>query len=511
MSSSPNSPAVSRAPAASAERPEVVVVGAGLAGLSAALALSAQGARVTLLDRRPNLGGRVYSYLHPALQETVDSQHVILGCCTNLVDLIAQAGAADSVRWYDTLNFLEPARGNSPASSPGSRTLLKPGILPAPSHQTLSFLRAPMLTLADKAGIALGLVEFLRGYPQSDSESFATWLTRTRQTDRAIRHFWEPVILGALNDTFDRCSTKYAGKIFHEAFLSSPGGGSLGIPILPLSEWLAPLADLARQQGVDLRLKSGMTNLEPIASPSGTARWRVTTDSETFETANVILAMDFRQTRQLMAKLPPASGQAVANPAQPDAAQPDPFIAAPITTVHLWYPQPTEALGIDLDHAVLLDTRIQWIFTKSRIRRWAPERGTYLELVISASWAELEQGREPILASALEELPLFFPGVRDAKPSKTGVLKEARATFSVTPGLDRHRPTQQTPWPGLYIAGDWTRTEWPSTMESAVRSGRLAAGALLNAEGPSTGDPSRCLSPELPPTGLMSLLRQRPS
>lgn len=521
MSPAANPPTPSRT---SDARPQVVVVGAGLAGLAAAIALSAEGARVTLLDRRPNLGGRVYSYLHPALQETVDSQHVILGCCTNLVDLIHQAGAASSVRWYDTLHFLEPAHGNRP----GTRTPLRPGILPAPSHQTLSFLRAPMLSLADKAAIARGLLEFLRGYPQSDSESFATWLTRTRQTPRAIRHFWEPVILGALNDTFDRCSTRYAGKIFHEAFLSSPAGARLGIPTVPLSEWLAPLADLARRQGVDIRLKSGMTSLEPIASkganPSGTARWRVTTDSETLETENVVLAMDFRQTRQLLAKLPPtaanASPSTTADPNQPNPAAADPFIAAPITTVHLWYPQPAEALGIDLDHAVLLDTRIQWIFTKSRIRRWAPERGTYLELVISASWPELEQGREPILASALDELPLFFPGVRGVQPAKTGVLKEARATFSVTPGLDRHRPTQQTAWPGLYLAGDWTRTDWPSTMESAVRSGRLAAAAILNNEAqpttapaatPPPGDPFRCLAPELPPTGLMPLLRQRPS
>ncbi len=483
---------------------DCVVVGAGLAGLAAATSLARESASVTVLDRRPTLGGRAYSYLHPALEETVDSQHVILGCCTNLVDLTEQAGAGTSVRWYDALNFLEPGRGDTP----GKRTLLKPGALPAPSHQTLSFLRAPMLSVADKVGVALGLIEFLRGYPQSDSESFATWLRRTRQTDRAIRHFWEPVVLGALNDTFERCSTKYAGKIFHEAFLSSPMGGRLGIPTLPLSEWLAPVAEFARETGVDLRLKTGMTQLEPVGSLSGGAgngaRWRVTAGAETFEAANVILAMDFRQTRQLLAGLPGASqaGTGEVPGVEVPAVQVlDPFVAAPITTVHLWYSQTADELGIDLDHAVLLDTRIQWIFVKSRIRRWAPERGTYLELVISASWAELEMGREAILASALEELPLFFPGVRGVVPKKSGVLKEARATFSVTPGLDAYRPDQKTRWPGLFLAGDWTRTEWPSTMESAVRSGRLAAGALLGG-----ADERRFLAPELAPAGLMPLL-----
>ncbi len=135
---------------------------------------------------------------------------------------------------------------------------------------------------------------------------------------------------------------------------------------------------------------------------------------------------------------------------------------------------------------------------KSRIRRWPVERGSYHELVISASWPELEMGREEILSSALAEFETFFPAAREAKLVKSGVLKEARATFSVTPGLDRFRPLQATEWSGLYIAGDWTATEWPSTMEGAVRSGRLAAGSVV-------GDRMRFMAPELPATGLMKL------
>jgi zeta-carotene desaturase len=457
---------------------DVVVVGGGLAGTAAALALSQGGAgtsgnSITVLDRRPTLGGRAYSYPHPALEEVIDSQHVILGCCTNLIDLFEQAGAADTIRWYDELFFLEPN---------GNRTRLAPGSLPAPSHQTMSFLRAPMLGLGDKIGIARGLMEFLRGYPASDAESFAAWLKRTHQTERGIRHFWEPVVVGALNDGFDNCSTKYAGKVFHESFLRSPQAGRLGIPALPLSEWLAPLTDLAQSRGVDVRLKTGMTALEQIAGD----RWRVTTDGADFETSNVILAVDFKQTQGILRGLPDGA---------PIASGFDHFIAAPITTIHLWYDREV----IDVDHAVLLDTRIQWIFTKSRIRRWPASRGTYLELVISASWPELKMGREAILASALEELAMFFPAIKTARLVKSSVLKEARATFSVTPGLDHYRPTQKTQWPGLFLAGDWTATEWPSTMEGAVRGGRLAAGAIV-------GDAARYLSAELPATGLMPLL-----
>jgi zeta-carotene desaturase len=451
-----------------------MIVGGGLAGTAAAQALSqVSGTSITMLDRRPTLGGRVYSYPHPALQETVDSQHVILGCCTNIVDLMEQAGAADSIRWYDEFLFMEPG---------GRRTRMGPGLLPAPSHLTMSFLRAGMLGIGDKAAIARGMSELIRGKLPPDSESFRNWLTRTRQTERAVRHFWEPVAVGTLNDTLENCSAKYAGKVIHESFLRSPEAGRFGIPALPLSEWLAPLTELARSRGVDVRMKTGMTGLEQLDG----GRWRVSTDGAVFEAANVILAIDFKQTQRLLEGLPRGASA---------AANLEHFIAAPIATVHLWY----EGAVVDVDHAALLDTRIQWVFNKSRIRRLPAARGTYLELSISASWPELKQGREEILASALRELALFFPEVKSARLMKSGVLKEARATFSVTPGLDRYRPAQKTQWPGLYLAGDWTATEWPSTMEGAVRSGRLAAGALV-------GEPGKYLASELPATGMMPWL-----
>lgn len=455
---------------------DVIVVGAGVAGLSAAVALAESGAKVTLLERRPYIGGRAYSYDHPALEETIDSQHVVVGCCTNLLDLAQKAGMAGSIRWYDELTFMEPN---------GNRSLLKPSGLPAPMHQTLSFLRAPMLSLADKIAVASGLLHFLRGYPQDDTESFAAWLQRTGQTERAIRHFWEPVVVGALNDTFENCSVKYAGKVFHESFLRSPEAGRLGVPAAPLTEFFSPIVALAERTGVDLRLRSGVDSITQNAD----CRWTLRSGPEEYTADSVVLATDFRQTQALLAKLPASEEDRLERLTAFER-----FIPAPITTIHLWYDRDVTGL----DHAVLLDTRIQWVFTKSRIRRWPVERGSYQELVISASWPELEMDREEILTSALREFETFFPQAREAKLLKSGVLKEARATFSVTPGLDRFRPRQSTRWPGLYLAGDWTATEWPSTMEGAIRSGRLAAGEV-------TGQRHRFMAPELPATGLMKL------
>ena len=447
------------------ESADVVIVGAGLAGLAAAVALSGAGAKVSLLERKPYVGGRAYSYAHPALGEVIDSQHVLLGCCTNLIDLCRLAGADRHIRWYDDITFLEPATDGRGARA----SVIGPSGMPAPGHSGWSFLRAPMLSLGDKARIAAGMKEFLRGYPAEDDEAFSAWLKRTKQTERAIRHFWEPLILATVNDTFERCSTRYAGKVIHEVFLASAEGGRLGIPTQPLSEFYRAVAELAERQGTALKLRTSVDAIARI----GDGSWRVTaSDGRACRAPKLVLALPFEQTARLLGTLPEESVQRAR--LLPGMER---FDHAPITTIHLWF----DRVVTEMDHAALLDTRIQWMFNKSRIRRDEPtqvvEHGQYLELVISASFAELHQGREEILAAAVEELGRFFPAVREAVIVKSGILKEARATFSVTPGLDRFRPAADV-GDGLYLAGDWTLTGWPATMEGGVRSGRLAAEAV---------------------------------
>ena len=457
---------------------DVAVVGAGLAGLAAASALSRAGAGVVLCDRRPFVGGRAYSYPLPAVAETVDSQHVLLGCCTNLRELCRRAGADHLIRWYRELNFLEPG---------GPRSVIGPSLLPAPLHNSVSFLRAPMLTLGDKAGIANGLREFVLGYPDDDDESVSSWLRRSGQTERAIQHFWRPIIIGALNDSFDRCSLKYAGQVFHESFIKSAEAGWLGIPAVPLSDLYGHVADDAAAHGACVLLKSGVASVRPDGD-----MWRLSlADGEMLSARSVVLAVAFDQLPSLLT----ADDLQAAAPGGLDR-----FIHAPITTVHLWFDREIT----DLDHAVLLDTTIEWIFHKSRIRQQT-RGGSYVELTISASHRQLQMSREEILTDALRELAMFFPSVSTAGLVKHAVLKEAKATFSVVPGLDAFRPAQQTAVEGLFLAGDWTRTGWPSTMEGAARSGFLAAEGVARRQGMR----AQFLAPDLPPAGMMRLLARQ--
>ena len=466
---------------------DVIVVGSGAAGLSAAAALAGAGKRVMVLERKPYVGGRAYSYEHPALGEVVDSQHVLLGCCTNLIDLCEQAGSADNIRWYDKQTFLEPN---------GKSSTIATSNLPAPLHFAPSFVEMSMLGWKDKLGMALGLMEFFRGYPAEDNESVEDWLKRTRQTERSIRHFWNPIVTATLNDTVAHCSMRYAGKVFHELFLKSSTGGRLGIPTVPLSEFYAAIARLIEARGGTVQLRA---SVEAITQQDD-GRWRVSVADRDYVADSVVLALPFEQTQKLLPAI--RLNEHYAGLASNTRDELELKLAqqthSSYTSVLLWFDREIT----DLDHAWLLDTTIEWFFNKSRIRKYAPEKGSYVELVIPSSGAQLSQTREEILSSALGELQMFFPEVKRAKLVKSGVLKEARATFSVVPGLDRFRPGAKTGWPGFFLAGDWTATEWPSTMESAVRSGRLAAGAVMD-------DGTRFLAPEIPASGLMRLFGVR--
>jgi squalene-associated FAD-dependent desaturase len=463
----------------------VTVVGGGLAGIAAACALADAGYRIHLLERRPYLGGRASSYEHPGTGEVIDNcQHVLIGRCTSLIDLYRRLGVDHSIRWYDRFTFLTPGS----ARQAGTQSIIQPGPLPAPLHSTLAFLRAPAFSLADKLAIARGLTAFMPGLPPDTAENFLHWLQRHNQTQRAIDRFWKPVLVSALNEDLNRISVHYAAKVFRESFLLSPQSGRMGIPSIPLSELYGAAIGYLRKRGSEVSLRTGVDSILPYKSG-----WLTMASAKSYISDAVVLALSFEAMAALLPFIPDAPNK------QDLGARLAQFEHSPITGIHLWF----DCEVTDLDHAVLLDTTIQWMFNKSRLQpahRTAGE-GSYLELVVSASRSLVSMQRQPIIDLALHELAQFFPAATAANLVKAAVVKEVRATYSVRPLLDPIRPPAVSPWPGIFLAGDWTTTGWPATMEGAARSGYLAASAVTGL----VGRPQVFLAPELPPSGFMRL------
>ncbi len=455
----------------------VAIIGGGLAGLAAGSALADAGYLVELFERRPFLGGRASSYELPGTGEVIDNcQHVLLGCCTNLLDFYYRLGVERQIRWYNEITFILPG---------GKSSTLKQGGLPAPFHATASFLRSSVLGVRDKRAIARALLALIPSLPGDNGDNFQAWLERHGQTKQAIDRFWAPVLVSALNEDLDHVSVRHAAFVFRESFLKSPEAGRMGVPAVPLSDLYGTAAAYIEERGGKVHLRA---SVDSIQSEGDAVRLCVGGDEVRADHA--VLATPVNSIEKLL----------------PQAAEMDGLRtralrleSSPITGIHLWFDREITPL----EHAVLLERTIQWMFHKSKIlatRKDTAQKGSYLELVVSSSKSLVDKPRQEIIELAVRELAEFFPSVHDAKLIKATVVKEIHATFSPAPGSDALRPSYVTPWPSLFLAGDWTATGWPATMEGAVRSGYRAAEALSG---------KKFLVPDLPAKGLMRVFATR--
>src|SRR5438128_10141699 len=364
--------------------PTVAVVGGGLAGLAAGCALSNAGFRVTLFERRPYLGGRASSYQHPGTDEIVDNcQHVLLGCCTNLIEFYRRIGVENKIRWYEQLTFLEPG---------GRASVIEPSWLPAPLHTAPAFLRARCLNLSDKLAIARAMMTLSPATPRDRGESFLSWLRRHGQTERAIGRFWKTVLVSALNEDIDRVSVPYAAQVIRESFLKSAAAGRMGVPTVPLTELYSAAGGYicARGGAVEFRC-----NVESFRAEPAEVKLLVSGQEQTFDF--VILAVPF----DVLCRLLPRTS--AAEPLQQSLAH---FETSPITGIHLWFDRQIT----ELEHAVLLDRTIQWMFHKSKLlarggrgfgsaaistsenaTSRTEDDGSYIELVVSSSKTLVEK------------------------------------------------------------------------------------------------------------------------
>jgi zeta-carotene desaturase len=454
----------------------VTVIGGGVAGMSAACALAEAGLRVQLVERRGYLGGRASSYLHPGVDEVIDNcQHVLFGCCTNLIGFYRRIDVADRIHWTSDMTMIEPG---------GRRSALGPSWLPAPLHGLPKLLSAHAFSLADKLSLARAFSALMRPVPSDSTESLGSWLRRNGQTEGALDRFWRLVIASALNADIDSIALPYAAKVIRELFMNSAFAGSMGMSSVPLSQLYSGAQAFLEQRGSSVLFN---TNVESAQWDENTRQWTLSTRTGTFVSDFLVLALPFEATAKLLPHMPPSEGAAILE------QQLELHEHWPICSVHLWFDREITTL----EHAVLLDREIHWIYNKSRLQPW--RKGHYLELVISASRQFARLTREQAIAQAVRELGEFFPVVASARLEKAALVKEMRATFGVPPGIDSARPTSVSPWQNCFLAGDWTATGWPSTMESAARSGHLAAEALCSAR----GEPHNILDADLKPQGLM--------
>jgi squalene-associated FAD-dependent desaturase len=494
---------------------EVTILGGGLAGLAAAVVLSDQGLQVTLVERKPFLGGRASSYpvpnshrisfpasaaapdalpVDPSNEEQMppapatltlidNCQHVLLRCCTNLLDFYQRLGVDAGIRFFDRYVFL---------SDQGRLAYLKSSRLPAPFHLLPSFAGFGPLDWKDKLAVAYALFCMLRAQDrleELDRVTMLSWLRRHRQTARAIENFWRTVLVSALNEDIEVASARYGLKVFLDGLLRHPRAFHMGVPVVPLKKlYTEPCMNFLSARGGKAKLRTSVTRIQVEGSKVVGV---LLSDGNRLVTDYYVSGLPPDQLLRLLPEELLAGSEYFRNLRR--------FQSSPITSICLWFDRQVT----DLDYAALLGHQIQWIFRKGLNPGDASQQnGEYLALVVSASRKLLTLGRKEIIDLALNDLHSVLPSSRKAQLLHGVVIKEPHATFSCQAGCDDYRLDQQSPLENLFVAGDWTRTGWPPTMEGAVRSSYRCAELILSAEGRAMD----LLQPDLPAMGFSGWL-----
>jgi len=450
--------------------PRIVIVGGGLAGLAAAVALTDRGFPCTLFESRPRLGGRASSFRDPTTDTDIDNcQHVTLGCCTNFRHFCQTTGLGEFFRREPALYFIGPS---------GNIDRFAAGPLPAPLHLTAAFAKLSYLNWSDKLALARGLKALARPVTEEvEDQPFSEWLRRHGQTPAAIQRFWLVVLVSALSESLDRISVGHARKVFVDAFLANRDGWYVDIPTVPLEElYGGRLTDWLTSRGTSIRL---LTSVDQVELTDDLATGVRLGSKDLVAGDEFVVALPFFR---VMSVLPPLLKD------HPSLQGVERLEAAPISSIHLWFDHPLT----DLPHAVLVDRLCQWVFNRTALGTAGqpqPEiassnkdplsQSYYYQIVISESRDLEKQSKQEIETAVLKELSEIFPQSAHARLIHSRHVTEHRAVFSPVPGVERFRPEQQSPVANLQLAGDWTKTGWPATMEGAVRSGYLAAANVL--------------------------------
>jgi squalene-associated FAD-dependent desaturase len=462
-----------------------VVIGGGLAGITAAIALAERGAEVTLLEARPRLGGATCSFSRDGL--TVDTgQHVFLGCCTAYRGLLGKLGMTAHAP-------LQP-RFDVTVLAPGKKTKLRRTALPGPLHMLPALLRYPFLSYPERASVsrpALAMRRLDPADPAVDAQRFGDWLAAHGQTEHTRRALWDLFTVSALNIAGDDASLALAATVVKTGLLGRNDAADIGVPALPLGELHGDAgATLLAKLGAQVLINTKASAIEVSGDPDpGAARFRVRlarpAEEPDLAADAVVLAVPHDKAASLIppGALPPATVQAWSG-----------LGASPIVNVHVIYDRPVT----DLPFAAAVDSPVQWVFDRTAISglaaaadpmkpgfhgpadgygaaAGAARRPQYLAISLSAADGYVDVPAAELRERFVPALAELFPAARRARVTEFFVTRERRATFRQAPGCGALRPKAGTRIPGLVLAGAWTDTGWPDTMEGAVRSGLAAA------------------------------------
>jgi uncharacterized protein with NAD-binding domain and iron-sulfur cluster len=487
--------------------PRVAVIGGGLAGITAAVTLAEAGATVTLLEARPRLGGATCSFTRDGL--VVDTgQHVFLGCCTAYRGLLGQLGMTAHAPIQDRFDVTVLA--------PGSRSgRLRRTALPGPLHMLPALGRYPFLSLAERAATsrpALAMRRLDPAAPGVDEQRFGDWLTARGQSARARRALWDLFTVSALNIAGDDASLSLAAIVVKTGLLGRSNAADIGVPARPLGELHGDAgAALLTKLGARVLIGAKVTAIDvdnavpadaalapagsaPAGSaPAGSAPAVPVGSAAPADTSRprfrVRLGRPADPADPAVPAEIPADAVVLAVPHEaaarltPSGALPDATVAgwaglgaSPIVNVHVIYDRPV----MDLPFAAAVDSPVQWVFDRTRISGLARagSRAQYLAISLSAADEYVDVPAAALREQFVPALADLFPAAREAQVTEFFVTRERRATFRQAPGTARLRPRAGTQLPGLVLAGAWTDTGWPDTMEGAVRSGLAAATEL---------------------------------
>lgn len=438
---------------------QVLIIGGGFAGLSAGVALADRGAKVTLIEQRRILGGRAYSVEDGTTGELIDNgQHALLGAFHETQKFLKTIGTDGLIRYQDRFRMVLAEPG-------GGRVTLNAAPLPAPLHLAAGVARCRGLSVMDRFHLLRAGLSIVTTRSLPDTMTIKDWLDSLHQPESLRQRWWYPLSISALNELPHRASGDLFLRVLKQAYFGSVRDSSFGIMTVGLG-------DLYTEQSRKfIEARGGQvlcnTSAFQLAFPGRRLHAVVLRNGGSMTAGHIISAVPHHVLRKLLPQELLQKGATFESVTH--------LTESPMVSIHLWFDRPV----IDEEFIGLVDSPIQWVFDKSRLWNEGETQTGALACITSGAHDLIDRSREELIALAHKELGRFFPDVQKAKLIHSRLIKERQATYSCTPEAERWRPTQETPYENFFLAGDWTRTGLPATIEGAVTSGHRCAELIL--------------------------------